>query len=142
MCRDASDPDRNIRLYINQDDKVELLNKYIMAEMHQFTVRDRYGLYYKVQHSTVRLAKEAIPNVKLDVTKEVVEASQTSAGRFFHDSHGRLIAETDWNKKHGTCDWCSGHVNPTMDHKFTTSGDVLCHVCSEDSEILKFVNVV
>lgn len=141
ICRDNTAPDRTIRLFINQDDRVELLNKYIVAEMHQFTVRDRFGLYYKVQHSTVRLAGEE-KATRIDVTKEVVEEDQTSAGRFFHDSKGNLISETEWHKKHGTCDWCSGHVNPTMDFKFTTHGDVICHECAADSEVLKYVNVV
>lgn len=138
MCRDDSSPSRNIRLFINQGDKSNLLNKHIHAEIHAFTIRNRYGLYYKVQHSTVRLAKEDVP----DITKEVVEEIQndSSSDRFFHDSQGRLISHTDWHKKHGTCGWCSGHVNPNLAFKFTTSGDAICHECAADQELSDYVN--
>ena len=140
ICRDSTAPSRNIRLFYNQDDKLELLDKYIKAEMHQFTVRDRFGLYYKVQHSTVRLDKEEL-TTKVDVTKEVVEGNQSPSDRFFHDCNGRLLPEADWHKKHGTCDWCQGHVNPTLNFRFTTSGDTLCHECAADSEVNKYVNL-
>ena len=137
MCRDAASPQRNIKLFINQNDKTELLNKHIWAEMHTYSVRDRYGLYYKVQHSTVRLDKADINTV----TKEVVEelADGTSAGRFFHDSKGALIPEQDWYKKHGECAWCSGHVNPNMAFKFTQSGEAVCHECVAQGEVNQYV---
>lgn len=139
MCRDAAAPNRSIRLFINQNDKVDLLNKHIMAELHTFTVRDRYGLYYKVQHSTVRLAASDISSV----TKEVVEDAQgdASSGKFFHDHKGRLIEHTEWHKKYGSCGWCTGHVNPNLAFKFTDSGDAICHECAADSEVNKYVNL-
>lgn len=146
MVRDQDDKDRNIRLYINQGDTVKLLNKYIYAELHQFTVRDRYGLYYKVQHSTVRMeptpqkVETKLDTTKIDVTKEVVEAEQASADRFYHDNQQRLIPEKEWYRKHGTCDWCQGHVNPSMNFRFTTSGDTICHECVAQGEAAKHVN--
>lgn len=141
MVRDTENPERNIRLYINQGDTVKLLNKFIYAELHQFTVRDRYGLYYKVQHSTVRM--EPTPQkveTKIDVTKEVVEAEQASSDRFYHDDKQRLIPEKEWYRKHGTCDWCQGHVNPAMNFRFTTSGDTICHECVAQGDAAKHVN--
>lgn len=139
MCRDASASDRNIRLFINQSDRTDLLNKHIFAELHTYTVRDRYGLYYKVQHSTVRLASTSISSV----TKEVVEESQndSSSGKFFHDHKGRLIEHKEWNNKYGTCSWCTGHVNPNLSFKFTDGGEAVCHDCATDPEVKKYVNL-
>ena len=135
MCRDVKKPQANIRLYTNQNDRVDLLNKTIIAKLHTFSVRDRNGLYYKVEHSTVRLETPSISNA----TKEVVEQT-ASTDRFFHDSLGKLIPEKDWYKKHGTCGWCNGHVNPNFTFKFTTSGDAICHECVDDKEVNAYVN--
>jgi len=139
MCRDSKNPNRNIRLFINQGDKVDLLNKHIYAEMHTFTVRDRYGLYHKVQHSTVRLEKADISAVTKEVVEE--ESNDSSSGKFFQDHQGRLITHADWHKKYGTCAWCSGHVNPNFEFKFSSTGDAVCHVCVNEEEVQKFINL-
>lgn len=139
MCRDVSLPKANIRLYINQKDKVDLLNKHIYAKMHTFQVRDRYGLYYKVEHSTVRLEKPSISEVTKEVVETVKEEAE-STDRFYQDSSGKLISQKDWYKKHGTCGWCNGHVNPNFTFKFTTSGDAICHECVDDREVSAYVN--
>ena len=129
LCKDSANPTVSIRLFINQADRVDLMNKYIIGEMHTYSIRDRIGLYYKVVHSTVRLFTEG---------KNVEENKEDSnAGRFFHDDKGRLIPELEWNKKHGTCAWCQGHVNPTLNFKFTQEGDAICHECVEHDEDVK-----
>ena len=141
MCRDPNAPKRNIKMFINQSDKTNLLNKHILAELHTFTVRDRYGLYYKVIHSTVRLPKEelSVPK-KVDVPS--LEEDHCNAGRFFQNSKGKLVSELEWNNQHGTCGWCTGHVNPTLAFRFTTEGDTICHECAVDPEVKTLVNLV
>lgn len=129
-------PEQRVRLYRHRSDTVELMNRIVFAKLHQYKFSDSLGLYLKAEHSTVRLE-----NVIGEATKKVVEEQSNVSDLFFPDNKGRLIDRNTWHKRHGTCGWCQGHVNPNMAHKFTVEGDSLCQLCCEDTEVLQYVNV-
>lgn len=134
-CFDVKNIHLKIRLYKKRGDVMALVGKQIEAEMHQFMYSDRKGLYYKVEHGTVRLAKPD-PEVQEVEVEEVADE-----GRYFQDARGRLIPKEDWETKYGVCAYCTGFVNPEQAFRFTTEGEALCHVCAEDPIVHQYVNL-
>jgi predicted glutamine amidotransferase len=126
--------DIRCRLYRHKSDRVELMSKFVRAKLHPSVFTDPLGTYIKLEHSSVAIVDDISA-----ATKAVVEDS--TSGEYHYDASGRLVSLVDWNKKHGTCSWCTGHVNPKLNFKFTDSGDVLCHSCADDKEVLTYVNV-
>lgn len=126
ICSDRKNPKEIIRLYRHASDRVELLNKDIVACIHMFRYSDRDGAYHKVEYSSVRLANETVIEDKEE--------------RSYHDAKGKLIPVKEWMTKHGTCAWCTGHVDPEQAFKFTTSDEAICHHCAEDTEVANYVN--
>lgn len=127
ICTDRHNPKEVIRLYRNAADRISLLNKEICACLHMFRYSDRGGAYHKVEYSSVRLANVDSP----------VESENEGA---YQDANGKLIKLSEWNTKHGTCAWCTGHVDPSQSFKFTTSGEAICHLCAADEEVGQYVN--
>lgn len=132
MCRNRVHSNESVRLYKTRSDKVSLLSKFISAEVHMFRYTDRTGAYHKVEHGSVRIVQDETEG----------EGSETSNGAYFTDALGKLISKKDWIKKHGTCGWCTGFVDPEHKHRFTASNDSLCEVCSDDPEIRRYVHVL
>lgn len=128
-CTDRKHPNEQIRLYKNRADKMSMLGKIIYCNLHQYRYTDRTGAYHKVEYGSVRLDSPTKSE-----TKENVE-------HLYQNSNGKLIPAAQWKKEHGTCGWCQGHVDPEQPHKFTTSGDSLCHLCADDKEVLQYVNL-
>lgn len=146
-CKDFLHVARDIRLYIKRDDKYDLMDKIILAKMHQFPFRapPETNAYWKVEHSTVRLAPNVISTEGLDeVIPDAVVVKDMPIddnGRpFYQDAKGKLISRKDWEAKHGKCAWCSNYVDPETEFKFTREGDAVCHLCSDDPEVKNFVN--
>jgi hypothetical protein len=123
VCRDRNYPENNIRLYKKNNDTIDYLGKFIECHIHQFRFTDKSGAYYKVEHSSVFLTE-------IGERKDVM----------FQDSKGKLITKGEWNDKHGVCAWCTGHVDPAQDFKFTSEGEAVCHLCVADKEVHQYVN--
>lgn len=129
-CEDFLNKDKKLRLYIKSTDRITLTGKFISASMHQYRFSDALGLYYKVQHSSVRLL-----NPEPETKEEIDEGKP-----FYHNSKGRLIPKDQWEEEHGICAMCTGYVNPELEFKFTVDGEVLCHECAHDPMTKMYVN--
>lgn len=132
VCFDPSNHAASIRLYLKRDDKVAtMLKKEIFCTINQKIADGAEGIYYKVDHSSVRL------NIsKPDDKKE-------SAGNYFMDGSGTLISRADWNQKyHKGCSFCTAPVWPEEPNRFTDTKDILCPDCVADEDIHQYVNIV
>jgi hypothetical protein len=129
VCFDPQMRANQIRLYLRRDDKDNyFLDKDILATVGPKIADGMEGLYYKVEHSTVRLANVAL-----------IEKPEETEGKYFYDARGRLLEKKAWLEKFNACAWCTGWVNPEKSNRFTKSDDIICHECAEDSEITKYV---
>lgn len=137
ILKDAARPNEKLRLYRHVKDTIKLMNEFIECCVHQYRYADRTGSYLKAEYSSMRkpsIMKEDVPVV------DAKEGQQQSAGKFFCDSKGKLIPQDEWNKKHGSCANCTGHVDPEENFKFTTEGETICHECVADPEVANYVN--
>lgn len=142
-CFDVKAMDRKIRLYIKREDVFPLTGKLIEAEMHLFAFSDRKGIYYKVEHGTVKLIGASDQPEIEEIGSEEEEETPfgDSAGKYFMDARGKNIPKADWIAKHGTCAACTGFVDPESSHRFSTEGDSICHECSVDPIVKSYVNL-
>jgi len=133
-CFDPDNRAAHIRLYMKRGDKPEtMVGKELLVTIGKKFADDREGMYYKVVHGSVKLSPNEV---------EANNEGDDAQGRFFYDSHKKLIPKETWNALYGTCAMCTGVVNPIFKHLFTSSGGALCNECSDDEEMLKYVSLM
>jgi predicted glutamine amidotransferase len=132
VCFDPQARANQIRLYLRREDKAEsFLERDILCTVGKKFADGMEGLYYKVEHGTVKLANVALAPV---VIKE--------EGKYLLDARGRRLVREVWEQKYNQCAWCTGWVNPEEDNKFTkTNDDIVCHECAADPEITQYVEL-
>jgi len=132
VCFDPSNHAASIRLYLKKTDKVAtLLKTEIFCTINQKIADGDEGIYYKVDHSSVRL----------NISKP--NDNKESAGNYFMDGSGTLISRADWNQKyHKGCSFCTAPVWPEEPNRFTDTKDIICPDCVADEEIHQYVNIV
>lgn len=120
-CTDETHPQENIRLYYTTKRDNNLLGCEIKADIGGLHV-DKYGSFYKVVSSSVKVIEEEI---------------------LYRNYKGVMISLKDWQLMHGTCEWCSSTVHPKdKGYGLTSAGQVLCPVCMEDHEVREYVSIV
>ena len=129
-CLDPNMPSTNIRLYLKPTDVPEkLVGKIIIGNIGNYCIekgRSEKNGYYKVEYGTFRLDPS-------EVDKPIIDE--------YKDHHGNYLTKDKWMDKYKNCCWCSSPVFPEEKHEFVkTSGDVLCEICMEDSEVHKYID--
>lgn len=133
-CFDPDNRAAHIRLYMKRGDKPEtMVGKELLVTVGKKFADDREGMYYKVEHGSVKLSPNEV---------EANNEGDDSNGRYFHDCRGKLIPKKEWEDTYGTCAMCTGYVNPTLKHLFTKGGGALCNECSVDEEMLRYVSLI
>jgi hypothetical protein len=124
-CFDPASKDRVIRMYKNPRDPVNYEYTDITADISNVLYLENDVRYYKVQVSSVT----------------VLAANESAPETLFVNAAGKVLNRTAWVSQHGTCDMCTGHVDPDKAHRFTTSGNVICDQCIELPHIETYVSL-
>lgn len=143
ICFDGQAPRNFIRLYVKGTDRSNLIGKEIHADIGNKYAVDGEGIYYKVEHSSVKLTPIQLEFDQLnEEIQEIEKDSNNGAGKYFLDGRGKLISKGDWVQEYSKgCSWCTAPVHPDEPNRFTDTGDVICPDCASDSEITKYVNL-
>lgn len=125
-CFDPNNRAASIRLYLKRDDNPEtMLGKEILCTIGDKIADQKEGFYYKVVHSTVRLAN---PGVKTNDAALTID-DDDGDGKYFYDHKKKLINKTEWLRKYSFCGYCTRAIIPAEPNRFTEQGDVICPDC-------------
>ena len=125
-CRDKMNPQHLIRLYIKNGDMVYHSGEDIFADIGSQISEPKNGaMYFKVQHSSVRLC---VPRKEQE--------------KLFEGHDGAKLSLSEWLNKYNECAYCTGWVDPEKKHGFTfASGDAVCHECLQDENISNYMRL-
>lgn len=126
VCFDNAERKKSIRLYIKRTDSVNLLHKEITCTIGRRIVDVGEGVYYKVEHGSVKL-----------------NAPPVDDGKYFLDNRGKLLTKQEWTEKYPNCSWCQDPLDPKDKNRFTDANDCICSQCVNDpivNESVKFLH--
>lgn len=129
VCFDSSNRKHAIRLFIKRTDTVDLINKEITCTIGRRIVDAGEGVYYKVEHGTVKL--NAPP------------AEEKDDGKYFLDNRGKRLTKKEWTEKYPYCTWCQDVLDPRDKNRFTAENDCICSQCANNpivNESVKFLH--
>lgn len=123
-CTDETYPQEKVRLYYTTKRDNNLLGKEVRADIGGLHV-DKFGSFYKVVSSSVKVIEEA---------KEQ---------KLFRNYKGTMVSFDDWQQLHGECVYCSSAIDPSEEgYGLTQNGEGLCKTCMEDHELRNYVSIV
>lgn len=135
-CFDPANRAASIRLYLKRDDNPEtMLGKEIICTIGDKIADVKEGFYYKVVHSSVRMAQKEI---KTNDAAIVIE--DDGDGKYFYDHKNKLICKDEWLRKYSYCGYCSSAIIPAEANRFTDQGDVICPNCVD--KVIDSVNLI
>lgn len=142
-CFDSENRAASIRLYLKRDDKPEtMIGREILCSIGNKFADDKEGFYYKVLHSSVKLAQTHGRSPENGTDDVGLEITDDSNGRYFYDHKKKLISKEEWQERYHTCGFCTAAIIPAEANRFTESGDVICPDCSADEEIHQYVRLI
>lgn len=140
-CFDEDHKYATIRWYYPRNTNVDdYIGEFITADIGPRIERGPHAAYYKVNSMSVVLI-DPVQEAAIEELEEEQELSRF-APKMFPDARGKMLTKEDWEKKHGTCDWCSVSISPTEGHAFSSAAQCFCKDCMESDDVKQYAHLV
>lgn len=133
---DRANKELNIRWYFHSHrmDPYDYIGEEIIADIKEMKTVTGEGTYYKIDIGSI---KHAI----LPALTKKEEEEEVDFGEVFQGGDAKWYDLSSWQKKYGTCTWCSQKIHPAEKHGFDGQGEPFCADCVENSEVTQYVNI-